>query len=477
MYVDINLNKLDLYMTMIKLVLINIFTYFIALKIINTIEKRNKNTYELIYIFICTIFILYIRYKISYTISIVIQLILLSFIIAKHTYEKIEYSIFIVLISLSINYILFFIGVSVSFLVNTVTKINNDYFNLLIIFVTELVLMHFIKKIKRIEYGISFLKSKENNDLFNIITLNIATMLVYTFIIVANAADNSQITRKLTIYFIIISIIMFLTIKKSIEAYYKQKLLIQDLSETKKELEDKKKEVEELEAENLRFSKKAHSLAHKQKSLEFKINKILINSEIAEEIGIESELKNISKQLLENAKLPKLDKTGIYEIDDMFDVMQEECRLNGIDFVLQLKGNIYQMINHHITKDELAVLLADHIKDAIIAINHSDNLNKSIMVRLGKIEECFAVYFYDSGVEFPKKVFDSLGKKAITTYLNEGGTGMGFMNTFDLLNKYSASLIIENIGKPSKDNYTKIIKIIFDNKNNILFNNSFFDNK
>ena len=125
----------------------------------------------------------------------------------------------------------------------------------------------------------------------------------------------------------------------------------------------------------------------------------------------------------------------------------------------------------------MAILLADHIKDAIIAINHSDNINKSIMVRLGKIEECFAVYFYDSGVDFPKKVFDSLGKKPITTYSNEGGTGMGFMNTFDLLNKYSASLIIENIGKPSKDNYTKIIKIIFDNKNNILFNNSFFDNK
>ncbi|HCC04074.1 MAG TPA: hypothetical protein DEP51_04385 [Clostridiales bacterium] len=148
--------------------------------------------------------------------------------------------------------------------------------------------------------------------------------------------------------------------------------------------------------------------------------------------------------------------------------MQEECRLNGIDFVLQIKCNIYQMTNHYITKEELSILLADHIKDAIIAINHSDNINKSIMVRLGKIEDCFAVYFYDSGVEFPKEVLKNLGKKPITTYSDEGGTGMGFMNTFDLLNKYNASLIIERIGSPCKDNYTKIIKIKFDNKKELI---------
>ena len=192
-----------------------------------------------------------------------------------------------------------------------------------------------------------------------------------------------------------------------------------------------------------------------------------MNSENAEELGLQEDLKKISQQLNENSKLPKLDKTGITEVDDMLNVMQEECRLNDIDFVLQLNGNIYQMTNNYIAKEDLAILLADHIKDAIIAINHSDNVNKSIMVRLGKIEECFAVYIYDSGIEFPKKVLEKLGKIPITTFPDEGGTGMGFMNTFDLLKKSNASLIIESVGKLSKDNYTKVIKIKFDNKNQI----------
>ena len=39
------------------------------------------------------------------------------------------------------------------------------------------------------------------------------------------------------------------------------------------------------------------------------------------------------------------------------------------------------------------------------------------------------------------------------------------MNTFDTLNKYKASIIINEYGKPSEDNYTKYIAIKFDNKN------------
>ena len=56
-------------------------------------------------------------------------------------------------------------------------------------------------------------------------------------------------------------------------------------------------------------------------------------------------------------------------------------------------------------------------------------------------------------------------KKPSTTHADEGGTGMGFMNTFDTLKKYKASMEIREIGKPSKDNYTKIIIIKFDQKN------------
>ena len=145
--------------------------------------------------------------------------------------------------------------------------------------------------------------------------------------------------------------------------------------------------------------------------------------------------------------------------------MQSECKKNKIDFELQLKGNIHYMTNNLIAKQDLETLLADHIKNAIIAINHTDNINRSILVRLGKIDEVYGLYIYDSGTEFEQETLENLGKRPSTTHKDEGGTGMGFMNTFDTLRKCNASLIIEEYNEPSKDNYTKALIIKFDNKN------------
>ena len=123
------------------------------------------------------------------------------------------------------------------------------------------------------------------------------------------------------------------------------------------------------------------------------------------------------------------------------------------------------MVNNAVSKEDLEILLADHIKNAIIAINHTQNINRTIMVKLGKIESIYGIKFYDSGAEFELETLDNLGNKPSTTHAEEGGTGMGFMNTFETLKKYKASLIIEEYNKPSKDNYTKVISINFDNKN------------
>ena len=145
--------------------------------------------------------------------------------------------------------------------------------------------------------------------------------------------------------------------------------------------------------------------------------------------------------------------------------MQSECIKNEIEFELQINGNIHQMVNNYIPKEKLEILIADHIKNAIIAIIHSKNKYKNILVRIGKIDGYFSLYIYDTGKEFEKETLQKIEKEPITTHKDEGGSGMGFMNTFDTLKEYKASLIIEEIGKPREDNYTKIVKIKFNNKN------------
>ena len=224
------------------------------------------------------------------------------------------------------------------------------------------------------------------------------------------------------------------------------------------------REIEKLEQENLNFSKKSHSMAHKQRALEYKLNHLLMKEETSKELEIKTEIENLSKELYQ-IPIEDLPSTEITQIDDMLEFMQSECVKNKIDFNLQIIGNVYHIINNIITVEQLEILIADHIKDAIIAIKHTDNINKSILVKLGKIDGCYGLYIYDSGIEFEKETLKNLGKKPSTTHKDEGGTGMGFMNTFDTLNECKGSLVIKEIGKPSKDNFTKIIMIKFDGKN------------
>ena len=108
------------------------------------------------------------------------------------------------------------------------------------------------------------------------------------------------------------------------------------------------------------------------------MTKAEISTEEAAEVR--DRVKEIKKDLYKEKSAIKLDKTGIALIDDMLEYMQSECKKNKIDFELQIKGNIHYMTNNLITKEDLETLLADHIKNAIIAINHTDNVlaNKEV---------------------------------------------------------------------------------------------------
>lgn len=453
----------NLIIYIMKTISLSMFTYYASIKILD-LKKFLSIKYAVVFLLtaICiAIFSQIVENLTGISInSIIYVCILVSMFFSLITKNNLGYSILINAISLSINQILYFISISMGFMIYLVFGINNEYLNFLFIICLNAILVNLIFKIRKINKGIAILKNNCKNQYFDVLILNISIIILFLSIVLSNY--NQLRTRGVIPALIIFSIIMFITIQKSLQLYYKQKMLVKDLEETKKELEDKKEEVAELEKENLNFSKISHTIAHRQKSLEHKLEELNMNSEISNELG--ARIEDITKDLRKETPV-ELSKTGISVIDDMLLYMQSECIKNKIDFQLQLNGNIYTMTNHYVGKDELEILLADHIKDAIIAIGYVENVNKSILVRLGKIDGIYSLYIYDSGIEFEIDTFMNLGIKPSTTHKDNGGTGMGFMNTFDTLRKYKASLEIEEIGKPCKDNFTKVLKFRFDNKN------------
>ena len=451
------------FIRVLKISLINFLTYFYTKKITNKISTK-ANIYKECIILIINILITVIVYSTSsYINGIIITIIGLTIIFSKITKSTFSYSIVSNIIGIGITYIVYFIAIIISFIISKIVNIQNYYINFIIITTLCLIETYLFNKIYKIKYGFSFLKNNLSDRYLDICILNLSAIILFCFFIFS----NYEIIKINNFFyaFIIFSIIMFITIQKSLELYYKQKLQKRELEETREELKKVKEERNELQKENLKISKEKHSIVYNQEKLEYKINQLLLKNETSEELQIKDKIEEISNKIRNEDVTIELTKTGIEEIDDMLKYMQAKCKKNNINFELQVKGNIHHMINKYIEKKDLEILLADHIKNAIIAINYSKNINKSILVKLGIIDGVYSVYFYDTGTEFNKETLLNLGKKPSTTHADNGGTGMGFLNTFDKLKKYKASITINEYGKPCEDNYTKYIAIKFDNKN------------
>lgn len=445
-----------------KVMIMCLYMSYSNRKIINLGNSKKSAKLILIYIGIAILHAcisMALQTKVNTTIFTVICVSIVYAITYKF---QLMYSILISTISISINQILFYIASTLVYFPMRMLTIESEYLLFILIALVQAILLLLFWKIKRIRNGITFLKKWKNDEYINLLLLNASSAILFLIVIISNYQEG--ITSKFGVMLIIFAIVMFITIWKSLQLYYKQQMLEKVLEKTQKDLADKTEEVKKLEAENLSFSEISHSIAHRQDSLKHKLEKLSTNTEFADEISINAQIDNITKDLRKKTKID-LEKTGIEIVDDMLDCMQAKCVENNIDFQLQINGNIYHMTNNYIAKEDLEILLADHIKDAIIAINHCENINKSILVRIGKIDGIYGVYFYDSGIEFEFNTLLNLGKIPITTHKNEGGTGMGFMNTFKTLSKTKGSLEIEEIGKPSKSNFTKVLKFKFNNKN------------
>lgn len=449
--------------------LISVFTYYFSLKIINYKLKNIKNFF-IIVLSIIIISVLYIEIKtyLGFLYSTIFLILLLSFVLSKFTKNTISYSIFLITLSLSINYAIFILAGSLTYFIIHIMNLKNKSIAVIYVLIIYSICIYNFSKIKKFRRGFTFLQNDLTKDYISMSNLNISTIIIITIILLRDST-KADITKKVIFLFLII-IVMVITIKKSFELYYKQKLLIKDLDETKEELAKTKEELAKAEKENLEASKRSHSLVHRQKALEFQISELRKSKNSKDINKIKQDVENLSKELYGKEVMTQLSKTNIELIDNMFRYMQFECYKNEIRFDLQICGNIYKMINNVINKETLEILLADHIKNAIIAVKHSGNSNKSILVKLGKIGDCYGVCIYDSGIEFKEETFKTLGKKPSSTHLDEGGSGMGFLNTFDTLNKYKASLIINEIGMPCEENYTKVIMIKFDGKNEFKVN-------
>ena len=467
--------KTDIIIYFIKIFVVNIYVYYFYYKIINL---RKYNFIEKIIIYISNYFITaigtYIKFYMNAFFSMIIINLLNGILLGILKKNKFGYSLIMSIISYTICSLFLVVSAVIMFLPYKIIGIQNNYINLVFILVLQFVLLYAFLKIKKFKNGFDFLYKKVSNDLSDIVVVNLSIILIIIACVVGNINEGLEgIRRNLWITYIILAIILFIMIQKTFTIYYKQKLMEDALGEYKKEIKEKDEEIKKLKDEKFNISKITHEFYNRQKAMELLIKENMNDkNDISEENASENVL-NIIKSLTEEyseeltniKKLSELEKTEIPEIDAMFKYMQSECIKSNIEFKLKVIGNIYPLINNIIPKNKLETLIGDHLRDAIRAVNFADNQKKEIFAILGIKDNKYELSIFDTGVEFKVETLLKLGLEPVTIYANKGGTGIGFLTTFETLKETKASLIIKEL-LPEKENfYTKSITIRFDGKN------------
>ncbi len=376
--------------------------------------------------------------------------------------------IILCIISITVTFLTKIFAINIMFIAMKLHILNSEILEIISVSIIQLVLLYLFFKIRRFKDGISFLK--ENLDYKETDTLGwiISILIILSIIILVAIKEYS--TKLLMIFIINIGgILMFTWIRKSITKHYKQKMKDRTVELQAEQLQEKDKTIDELREELSDVLKLNHKYNRRISAMEKAVSKLQFNEEFANENADIIELvQNLSKEYKDELAVIEekrgLPKTEIFSLDNLLEYMNVEMKKDKIIFDLKVNCNVKDIVDNAIKLNRLETLLSDHINDAIIAINHSDSKNRKVKIVFDKVDETYEIKIYDTGIEFEIDTLLKLGIEQVTTHKDSGGSGIGFVTTFETLKECKASLIIEEY-KPNDEDYTKCIMIKFDGRN------------
>ena len=455
----------------IKFIAINLGIAFSFFKIINY-PKRIKLLIKIAFIFLSIIltFLQCIFLNIIPAFyRILMVFICYSIVLGKYAKVKIIYSMFITIIGVSLSYIANFISSMITAVIfhDTYYRDINDPLPFIFAATLCLVFLYLFFKIKRFKNGFPFIQRYKENEFFCLSFL-IISMIIISIYFFFSDFSHFQLNFLLAGFVLFVAITAII-IQKTFVMYQKQKLQLQALKDYEQELSETKQKLETAIQEKEMIVKSNHEFYHRQEALSKKLDLLIhtqadsMNTEFGKDYSdIVDRLTTLSNEYNEKtASAPNIAKSNITEIDDMLTYMQSECLNNNIEFILKIDCDINHIITNFITKSQLETLLGDLIRNAIISINHSSNTYRSIMVVFGIKDDAYELCILDSGIPFEVETLINLGINKASTHLDEGGSGIGFITTFETINSCGASFIVNEI---TNNNYTKSLEIKFDDR-------------
>lgn len=142
-------DEIDITIEILRIFLISVYTYYLSLRIIGRKESIKYTLKSCFFVFLISIIDFFIKIRVDFLNSIIYVIVLLSILFAKITKESVGYSMLINTVSLSINYILFFIAIASSYFPNLIMKVNNDFIEFVSLIIFYSLFVYLFTKIKR----------------------------------------------------------------------------------------------------------------------------------------------------------------------------------------------------------------------------------------------------------------------------------------------------------------------------------------
>ena len=323
-------------------------------------------------------------------------------------------------------------------------------------------------RIKRFRKGFQFFQNERRVGLGLIITGILFVLLGIVFL-------YTRIDELLTIIVLsgvfISSFGLYFWIRRSITAHYRERLQLKSEEHFQEILKEKEEENVKLTKSNEFLAKVVHRDNHLMASLDSSINAYFESDDKAFKDNLLREIQTLANErgeLIEKEQRDSklLPSTGNSLIDGTIGDLYIKAVAHGIDFDLTVSETVDEIIGKYISQTELQTLLCDHIKDAVIAVDAAGKDNGRILVELSVKNGDYTIAVFDNGVDFYPEMLAKLGKERVTTHAENGGSGIGFMTTFETLRKAHASLSITEF--ENKTPFSKSVSFIFNGENSFI---------
>lgn len=329
-------------------------------------------------------------------------------------------------------------------------------------------------RIPRLQKGMKFLYHIPTNN----IGATICIILFMFLIMFCQAKTNIEsFTLKFTTVTLIPCFLLIYWWNYHLTQTYKKYTKRNEIASLNLLIEEQNQQINLLKSEH----EKLERIIHKDNKLLPAISMAIIDStknkndlfltELATDSDLIGKLKQLYNERVETLsnyqkEIMSLPSTSFNTVNAVLSYMQSQALKENIQYQVILFDDLTTTIPREISENDFVHMLSDLLTNAINACRNIPSA--AIQIYLGKFDNISTIKIYNTGHPFHIDTLNNLGQSRHTTHADTGGSGIGFMDIWQIKERYAATLLIDEITDTSSSQSTVCINILFNHKNHYI---------